>query len=230
MVNLLFFLFLGLFLGSLIGLGISSNKQTKQKNSQAIAQGGQKKSVFHRRNPYWPCIPTKEETRGMSERDVLKIYEPALPYPDVHIALSDPKNIKLPTTDEEKEALKKGLKYVWCDGYESETWQERECKYLGIRITDSFILHETIITKTWSDCVRLWREKCKARYLLWEEIMLLNYVWQEVSNMRETAHDVPLIDSVRYWYDNDDFYFMNRQGEKIYRHTEDTGVLMMAVI
>ena len=222
MVTLLFFAFFGLFLGFLIGLSISNNKQSKRK-----------KSVFSKRNPYWPCILTADGTRGMSESDTLKIYEPALPYPDVHIALSDTKNIKFPTTDEEKEAPKKGLKYVWCDGYESKTWQERECKYLGIRINNSFILHETIIPSTWSGYVRLWIEKCKARYLLWEEIMLLNYVWQEVSNMRKKAHDVPLIDSTRYWYDNDSrffYYFMNRQGEKIYRHTEDTGVLMMAVI
>ena len=101
MVTLLFFAFFGLFLGFLIGLSISNNKQSKRK-----------KSVFSKRNPYWPCILTADGTRGMSESDTLKIYEPALPYPDVHIALSDTKNIKFPTTEQQEKYGDKLAPYI----------------------------------------------------------------------------------------------------------------------
>ncbi len=181
-----------------------------------------------------PCVLSKEKTKHMFDADIIKIYEPAVPYADAKIALASRESIKYPLNKQEIAELKKGLKWVWCDGFESDTWQDRECKYLGIRITDSFILHETVVPSTWADSVWRWRNLCQARYLLWEELMVLNYVWQEVNEMRRTAHDVLLPNNTGYWYDTEargeTFRHMNRQGEVWRRDTEDYASLLLAVM
>ena len=183
---------------------------------------------------YYPCVLTKEDTRDLSEREVVKIYSPALVNEGVVIKLSPKKSVPKIKTPEALQKLKMGLKYVWCDGFESSVWQDRKCKYLGIRITESFILHESMIKNTWDDTVTLWLNKCQGRYLTYDEFMLLTKVWDEVSQMRETAHDTPLFDYWAYWFDEKGSgysgdKFVNKDGKVFHHSTEAIACLLMAV-
>ena len=183
---------------------------------------------------YMPCILPAEMHKRKSEYEIIEIYEPAFREPEVIIPLAESKPISFPLSDEDVAKLKSNLRDVWCDGYESAKWMIRDCKYLGIRITDSFILHETVIY-TWEDCYHLWVKRCRARLLRREEIMLLDFVWNEVSAMREKAWDVPLPKDYRFWIQKDcprgewGRDQVNRQGDILRRDTETFARLLMAV-
>jgi len=88
--------------------------------------------------------------------------------------------------------LQEKLRYVWCDGFESRDWQERSCKYLGIRLTDNFILHESLSENAYGEYAIKFAQKCRARKLWHSEFLLLRKVWNTVSQMRVSAHDTPL--------------------------------------
>jgi len=181
-----------------------------------------------------PCIIPKEMSTRMSETEIIEIYKPAFRQAGVVIPLAEPKPVQFPLSEEEIQKLKAGLRYVWCDGYEASEWCVRDCKYLGIRITDSFILHETVVF-TWEDAYHRWVKKCRARLLRREEIMLLNLVWDEVSAMRVKAWDVPLPKRHRFWIQKD--YSENKYGKDhatcfgqlLSRDTETHASLLMAV-
>lgn len=179
-----------------------------------------------------PCILTEEQCSGKGTSDIIKIYEPAFKEEGVHIPLAEPQPVHFPLSDEEKARLKAGLRYVWCDGFEAAEWRPRGCKYLGIRITDSFVLHETIVT-TWEAFVNPWQEKCKARRITLDELRLLDAVWDEVSEMRIKAGDVALKSRYRFWFQEDEgqyFVLATRKGKVDHRYTEESAHLLMAVI
>ncbi len=181
-----------------------------------------------------PCILSAEIHKRKSEYEIMEIYKPAFREAGVVIPLAEPKQISFPLSAEEVASLKAGLRYVWCDGYESAEWKARDCKYLGIRITDSFILHETVIY-TWEDCYHRWVKRCRARLLHREEIMLLDLVWNEVSAMRVKAWDAPLPNNSRFWIQKDcpqgtwGRDHVNRKGDLLRRDTETFARLLMAV-
>ena len=183
---------------------------------------------------YYPCILTEADTRGLRERDVVKIYSPALVDEGVVIRLSQKKSVPKIKTPEALQKLKMGLRYVWCDGFESKEWQDRRCKYLGIRLTESLILHESMIKSTWDDTVMLWLNKCQARFLTYDEFMLVTKVWDEISYMRKKAHDTKLHESWAYWFDEKASgyigdQFVNKEGKVFHHSTESTACLLMAV-
>ena len=183
---------------------------------------------------YYPCILTEADTRGLRERDVVKIYSPALVDEGVVIRLSQKKSVPKIKTPEALQKLKMGLRYVWCDGFESKEWQDRRCKYLGIRLTESLILHESMIKNTWDDTVMLWLNKCQARFLTYDEFMLVTKVWDEISYMRKKAHDTKLYESWAYWFDEKASgcigdKFVNKEGKVFHHSTESTACLLMAV-
>ena len=182
-----------------------------------------------------PCILTKEQTAGMLTNEVVKIYEPALIAPNVVIPLKEPQEISFPLSENEIKELKKNLRYVWCDGYEAKDWTFRNCKYLGIRISDSFILHETLCHAEWEYGVSLFRQKCHARLLFCDELRLLDLVWDEVSAMRVVAEDTPLpYDAKVFWVQEckDDACkdWADRNGKYYSRPSEGCATLLFAVM
>jgi len=184
-----------------------------------------------------PCILSKEQTCGMLESQIVEIYQPALIQEGVHIPLAEAKPVNFPLSEQEIAKLKQKLCYVWCDGYESKIWRPRNCKYLGIRISDSFILHETLLSSTWEWGVYLFKKRCQARKLSLDELRLLDLVWDEVSAMRVTAEDVPLPkDKKIFWIQAtprgnsilaDDW--ADRSGKLYSRPSEGYATLLLAV-
>lgn len=189
------------------------------------------------KNRFKPCILSKRQTAGMRlDSEIAEIYEPALVNSGVKIPLSEPQVYDFPLSAKEIAELKIGLRYVWCDGYESEVWAPRHCKYLGIRLSESFILHETYVQSTWSHGVALFKQKCHARKLSLDEFKLLNLVWDTVSYMRLRAEDAPLpkratrfwiqpADAKRYWADD----WADRYGNTYSHPTEASACLLLAV-
>lgn len=153
-----------------------------------------------------PFFFSNREIVRLSLKDRLQHYEPAYTDPGVVIPLAEPSPVVLPTNDEELTRLRQGLRYVWCDGYEDRWWKERSCKYLGIRISDSFILHESMCSTIYlSVDIDYFVNKCVARKLKFDELRLLSLVWDEVSTMRQTAEDCALPDKDRaqFWLESE---------------------------
>lgn len=200
-------------------LGVQSQKVSKKKSDR-------------------PCVLTREQTNGLLERDVLKMYEPALKHEGVKINLVENERLDLPTTVSAIANRMNNLGYVWCDGYEAQDWEERNCKYLGIRITPGFVLHETLVRQTWEEYICQWCDKCQARFLTREELVLLGMLWSEVSNMRKVAGDTPLppqnaVDP--YWIKCPEdklqpHKFCTLKGEIRQKHTESEACLLLAVV
>ncbi len=193
-----------------------------------------KSNYFSSKKDNKPCIMTLAQTRGLSESEIIKQYKPALIHSKVHIPLEIPEAIKFPLSTEEINTIKNNLRYVWCDGYEDTKWMPRQCKYLGIRLSKSFILHETVCDSTWQWGVHLLTKKCKARRIKLDELRLLDLVWDEVSNMRVKAEDAPLPTETTFWIEkvnikNSQYDWANRKGD-IYQHpTEGRACLLLAV-
>ena len=140
--------------------------------------------------------------RWLGSKNGFRYDAPAYKYPGITIPL-EPFVTDFETfpTELQIEQIKSQLAYVWCDGYESKSWEKRPCRYLGIRITPSFILHETIGTGPWClhDAERLVR-KCRARLLTAFEFRVVLALWDEISEMRCAAGDYPLEeDAVSVW-------------------------------
>lgn len=180
--------------------------------------------------------PSKKSTKpcilyGFYGKAALNAYEPAFREPGVIIPLAEPKPVPFPLTKEDIAKLKAGLRYVWCDGFEATEWQPRNCKYLGIRITDSFVLHETLISPEWGH-TRQWVEKCRARRITIDEVRLVLALENEISAMRVEAEDVPLPGDSRFWIQTpEDCHFVHagRDGKLHHRNSEDSAALLLAV-
>ena len=173
-----------------------------------------------------PCI-----IENLCDQEAFEAYEPAFREAGVVIPLAESKQISFPLSAEEVVSLKAGLRYVWCDGYESAEWKARDCKYLGIRITDSFVLHETVVVD-WFAFVFQYREKCHSRKITLDELRLVDIVWDEVSAMRVKAEDMPLPDFPFFWIQEpEDRYYVHakRDGSLHHRYREDIAVSLTAV-
>ncbi len=157
----------------------------------------------------------------------LEKYEPAFRNPGVIIPLAVPQPVSFPLSEKDIDKLRAGLRYVWCDGFEAAEWQPRDCKYLGIRITDSFVLHETVMFE-WSEWLRQWEAKCHARRLTVDELLLFVAVWPEINAMRVMAEDLPVPNENRFWVKGYDC-LADRQGNFHLRASEEFAVLLMAV-
>lgn len=187
------------------------------------------------KNKYKPCILTKKQTDGLLTSEIIEMYEPAIKNPGVIIPLVETRAMKTLISIEDTAKLKQSLRYVWCDGFESAVWEPRNCKYLGIRLTDGLILHESK-DYTWGEYIIKFRDKCQARFLQKHELMLLNLVWDEVSSMRKKAEDVPLPTvQAPYWIETPEnkmyrYNFASRSGELLSHSTESYAHLLLAVI
>lgn len=170
-----------------------------------------------------PCI-----YKGLGGSFRLEKYEPALRELGVSIPLASPEPISFPLSEEKIAELKAGLRYVWCDGFESAEWQPRDCKYLGIRITDSFVLHETVMYE-WNEWLNQWLRKCRSREITVDELRLVVAVWDQINAMRIQAEDLPLPDEDRFWVQTQDYYNADKEGNLHFHDSEDYALLLMAV-
>ncbi len=131
--------------------------------------------------------------RWVGSKNGFRYDGPAYKYPGITIPLepfvTDSETFP---TELQIEQIKSQLAYVWCDGYESKVWKKRHCRCLGIRVTPSFILHETIGTGPWClyDAERLIC-KCHARLLTVFEFRIVLALWNEISEMRCASGDYP---------------------------------------
>lgn len=206
-----------------------SRKAKLKKDSDPQPQNELKS--YH--DPRKPFLFTQEELRTIPSEKRLELWQPALALPDARIEarITLPGTIHFPLTDEEREKLRANLRYVWCDGYESSEWQLRDCKYLGIRLTRDFIVHETVSESVWDHTLCQIRIKSQARRVTVDELRLLNEVWNEVNKMRLKAEDCPLPKGYYFWVLTDDFEDWASRSGKLYSHpSEGFASLVMAVL
>lgn len=156
--------------------------------------------VSHEQKSTKPCILTPEQTQGKTISEIVDMYEPAMINFGTYIPLKRHLYIYFPLSEITIAMIKNNLRFVWCDGFESKQWTERNCKYLGIRISESLVLHETASASLCSCGVELLRAKCHARLLSIDELKLLSFCWKEISDMRQMAGDTPLPPNMKtFW-------------------------------
>ncbi len=192
-----------------------------------------------------PCTLTKDLVQKHSVVEIISMYKPALVNDGVNIDVNPPTfdpidicqhNRRILQNHREVRNLQKSLRYVWCDGYESATWEMRNCRYLGIRLTKDFILHEAVWPAfVCGDHIESIINKCHARLITQREFLLLSYVWQEISEMRVIAGDTPLPAGEKwFWYMDVDalnkawFDKISFNGEKNYLR-DYPGCVLLAV-
>ncbi len=131
--------------------------------------------------------------------------KPVFVYPNVKIDLVPDEHVYDGLTKHERlEKIKQNLAYVWADGYESKKWEKRNVPYLGIRLTPSFVLHETIgYGHSWNLAeARCLARKCKARLLTGNEYQEVVHCWFKISEMRKLAGDFPLEEYLTWIYED----------------------------
>ena len=151
----------------------------------------QKKIWAHK---YGPCILSDFYVSEFihSEEDHIKAYEPTFPLPEAKIALSSPK--KPP------KVAREDLRIVWCDGAETLGWENRPYQYLGIRIHQGLILHETFVPQVYGKYIQAWCDRCGARMLTLEELKLVLTLKHQINSMREDMMDTAFEPSKgAYW-------------------------------
>ena len=167
--------------------------------------------------------------------------KPVFAYPDAGIDLStNPRRYAGLSPSERLNEIKQNLAYVWADGYESKTWKKRHCKYLGIRLTPSLILHEMIGTGRGHDLANAKKlaAVCKTRFLTTEEFREVLYCWDKLSEMRLTAGDFPLEKAHTWVYTGEDaeqadsnrYHLCEPDGKVIwYSEFDDYGNVLLAL-
>lgn len=183
-----------------------------------------------------PCTMTKEQIQNALQSQMIEEKDPPLQYPDASIKISRHRSVYVPVTYADVERQRNALRYVWCDGFESPVWQQRRCRCLGIRLADSFILHETVVQDTIAEFLGYWCTKCHSRILKKDEFLLLNSVWNEVSAMRVKAGDLPLPDKVVYWVFNQNgedetqkYCCLARKKREVFQENQSSACLLTAV-
>lgn len=167
--------------------------------------------------------------------------KPVLAYPDARIDLSpNPRRYAGLSPNERLNEIKQNLAYVWADGYESKTWKERQCNYLGIRLTPCLILHEMIGTGRGYDLATAKKlaKKCQSRFLSQNEYREVLYCWDDISNMRLIAGDFPLEKALIWIYTDEDaeqnndykYRLCTQSGEVVcYSECDDEGNVLLAL-
>lgn len=195
-----------------------------------------KEKLLDYHDPNKPFFFTENEKKILSVADRFELYRPALRKNRTYIEIAPPEPINFPLPAEEIIRLKQGLRYVWCDGYTSKTYEQRKCRYLGIRVTNSFILHETLLGRgTYEEACKI-RQKSRARNISLDELRLLDLLWSDISAMRELAEDCPLYNVSNFWIqpvsaDNSSkvHELANRKGETFPHGNLHEACLLLAV-
>ena len=127
-------------------------------------------------------------------------YRPAKKCADAQIKLNDA-FIHLPQSTTEKWLKIDDFHIVWCDGAETQSWENRPFSYLGIRLTESLILHESYVPSTVGKNIEDWCRHCDARMLSLDELKLVLLYKTEINNLREEMCDTVLntVEAEGYW-------------------------------